>query len=354
MVTVEQFLNIANEMNASDVHLTAGISPMARVDGELVKMNYPELQASDVEKIVLGIMNDTQLKIFQKAGEMDFAFSIPNVGRYRVNAFHQRGCVACAIRVIKFQIPRPEDLGIPQSVIDLCRKKRGLVLVTGPTGSGKTTTLASLIGRINNEQNAHIITLESPVEYLHSHGKSLVNQREVGIDTPSYSTALCAALREDPDVILVGEMKDPETISEVITAAETGHLVFATLHTMGAEASVDYMIEAFPPHQQQQTRVRLGRALEAVISQQLIPRMDKKGLVAAYEVMHANAQIKNLVREAKTSQISTVIQTNKDAGMAMMDDALIGLCRSGAISPESAIDYAQDMTYVENEIAGCL
>lgn len=350
MVTMEQLLAIAKEAKASDVHLTVGLPPRVRVNGELIDLNYPRLMPDDVEKIVLSIMSEAQLKTYEELGEVDFAFSVPNVGRYRVNAFRQRGSVACSMRVVETTIPKPEELGVPQSVIELYKKKRGLVLVTGPTGSGKSTTLASLIDRINDERNAHIITLEDPIEYLHSHRKSMVNQREIGIDTHSYAAALRAALREDPDVILVGEMRDLETISTAITAAETGHLVLSTLHTVGAAATIDRIIDVFPPHQQQQIRVQLAMVLEAVISQQLIPRADHKGRVAAFEVMHATVPIKNLIREAKTYQISTVIQTNKKNGMGTMDDALIDMSLRGIISAENAINYAQDMAYVEKKV----
>ena len=350
MVTMEQLLAIAKEAKASDVHLTVGLPPRVRVNGELIDLNYPRLMPDDVEKIVLSIMSEAQLKTYEELGEVDFAFSVPNVGRYRVNAFRQRGSVACSMRVVGTTIPKPEELGVPQSVIELYKKKRGLVLVTGPTGSGKSTTLASLIDRINDERNAHIITLEDPIEYLHSHRKSMVNQREIGIDTHSYAAALRAALREDPDVILVGEMRDLETISTAITAAETGHLVLSTLHTVGAAATIDRIIDVFPPHQQQQIRVQLAMVLEAVISQQLIPRADHKGRVAAFEVMHATVPIKNLIREAKTYQISTVIQTNKKNGMGTMDDALIDMSLRGIISAENAINYAQDMAYVEKKV----
>ncbi len=350
MLTVEQLLEIAKEMKASDVHLTVGLPPRVRVNGQLVDLDYPKIMPADAEKIVFNIMNEQQRAIFGEKGEVDFAFSIPYVGRYRVNAFQQRGSVACAMRVVGTTIPKPEELGVPQSVIDLYNKKRGLVLVTGPTGSGKSTTLASLIDRINDERNAHVITLEDPIEYLHSHRKSMINQREIGIDTHSYGAALRAALREDPDVILVGEMRDLETISTAITAAETGHLVLSTLHTIGAAATIDRIIDVFPPHQQQQIRVQLAMVLEAVISQQLIPRADKKGRVAAFEVMHSTVPIKNLIREAKTYQLNTVIQTNKKVGMCTMDDALIDLSLRGIITSEQAINYAQDMPYVEKKV----
>ena len=295
-------------------------------------------------------MDDRQQAMFKDRGELDFSFSVPNIGRYRVNVFRQRGSVACAMRIVGTEIPKPESLGVPKSVVDLYAKKRGLVLVTGPTGSGKSTTLASLIDRINDERNAHVITLEDPIEYLHSHRKAMINQREIGLDTHSYADALRAALREDPDVILVGEMRDLETISTAITAAETGHLVFSTLHTIGAAATIDRIIDVFPPHQQQQIRIQLAVVLEAVISQQLIPTADRSGRVAAFEVMHGTIPIKNLIREAKTYQISSVLQTARKEGMISMDDALLDLYNKGVIDSDNAIGYAQDVNYVTKRV----
>lgn len=346
MVTIEQLLQIAREMQASDIHLTVGLPPRVRVNGELMNLNYPKLMSEDIEKLVLPTMNDQQLDTYKMNGEIDYSFSVPKVGRYRVNAFKQRGTLACAMRAVATQIPDPEMLGVPQSVIDLYAKKRGLVLVTGPTGSGKSTTLASIINRINQNRNAHVITLEDPIEYLHSHNRAMINQREIGLDTNSYGAALRAALREDPDVILVGEMRDLETISTAITAAETGHLVFSTLHTIGAAATIDRIIDVFPPHQQQQIRFQLAVVLEAVISQQLLPRIDRPGRVAAFEVLHGSVSVKNLIREGKTYQIPTFMQTSKKDGMVIMDDTLIELYRQGVISYENAVGFAQDMTYV--------
>jgi twitching motility protein PilT len=267
MITIDELLKIGKENGASDVHITVGIPPKMRVNGELVDMNYPKLMPEDTEAIISPMLSERQKEILKRDGEADFSFSIPALGRYRVNAFNQRGSLAAAIRLVGTQIPKPEDLGLPKSVIDLYNKKRGLILVTGPTGSGKSTTLASLINRINENRKAHIITLEDPIEYLHQHKLSMVNQREVGLDTMSYANALRAALREDPDVILVGEMRDLETISIAITAAETGHLVLSTLHTIGAASTIDRIIDVFPPHQQQQIRIQLSMVLEAVISQ---------------------------------------------------------------------------------------
>lgn len=350
MVTIEQLLQIAKEMQASDIHLTVGLPPRVRVNGDLINLNYPKLTPNDITKVVLPTMNPEQAEIYENKGEIDYAFSVPSVGRYRVNAFRQRGAMACAMRSVSTEIPEPESLGVPPSVIDLYSRKRGLVLVTGPTGSGKSTTLASVINRVNDKRNAHVITLEDPIEYLHTHKRAMINQREIGLDTTSYAAALRAALREDPDVILVGEMRDLETISTAVTAAETGHLVFSTLHTIGAAATIDRIIDVFPPHQQQQIRVQLAMVLEAIISQQLLPRMDRPGRVAAFEVLHASVSVKNLIREGKTYQIPAFMQTSRKEGMNTMDDALIDLFRQGIITYENAVGYAQDMAYVAKRL----
>ena len=348
-VTIEQILTVANQSGASDVHITVGIPPKMRVSGHLQEMNFPRLMPDDTHRLLYGIMNEKQTKAFDDKGEWDFSYSISQLGRYRVNAFRQRGTCAMVFRLVGNKIPRPEELGVPESVVELYDKKRGLVLVTGPTGSGKSTTLASIIGKINRELDAHIITLEDPIEYLHRHDKSIVNQREVGIDTDDYSIALRSALREDPDVILVGEMRDLETISTAITAAETGHLVFSTLHTIGAASTVDRIIDVFPPHQQQQIRTQLANVLEAVVSQQLIPRVGG-GRCAAFEVMHANSAIRNLIRENKSHQITSTIQTNRKMGMITMDDAIMDLYMRGEIDREDALLFAQDKTTMGNRI----
>ena len=349
-MTIEELLITAKENKASDVHITVGLPPKMRINGILVDMDYPRLLPPDTEAVISTMMSDKRLQQFEELGEIDFSYSIPQIGRYRVNVFHQRGSMAASIRLVSTKIPLPEELGIPKSVVDLYQKKRGLVLVTGPTGSGKSTTLASIIDRINSMREVHVITLEDPIEYLHNHKKAMVNQREVGLDTHSYSNALRAALREDPDVILVGEMRDLETISTAITAAETGHLVLSTLHTIGAASTIDRMVDVFPPHQQQQIRVQLSMVLESVISQQLIPTADKKSRVAAFEVMHSTPAIKNLIREAKSPQINSTIQTSKKLGMQTMDDAIFDLYMKGDIDKENAVSYAQDSQIMEKRI----
>lgn len=347
---IEKILTYAEEVGASDVHLTVGIPPRMRLHGGLKELPEKPLTAEDTMAAVRSILNEKQMEEFLKKGEYDMSFSLPGMGRYRVNAFRRQGTAALALRLVSTEIPDPESLGVPASIIDLYQKKRGLVLVTGPTGSGKSTTLAAVIHKVNTCRDAHIITLEDPIEYLHPHRMSMVNQREIGQDTLSYANALRAALREDPDVILVGEMRDYETISVAVTAAETGHLVLSTLHTIGAASTVDRIIDVFPPHQQQQIRVQLANVLEAVISQQLIPTMDGEGRVAAFEVMHANHAVRNLIREGKSHQLASVMQTNRKLGMITMDDAIIQLFYEGKIDREMAIQFAQDPDGMQNKV----
>lgn len=343
-------MRTAKEAGASDVHITVGIPPKMRVNGNLITMNYPRMMPADTLSVLLEIMSDPQRERFEERGEFDMSFSIPELGRYRVNAYKQRGSVALALRLVGTKVPSPESLGVPESVINLYERKRGLILVTGPTGSGKSTTLAAIIDKINNNRDAHVITLEDPIEYLHQHKMAMVNQREIGLDSQSYANALRAALREDPDVILVGEMRDFETISVAITAAETGHLVLSTLHTIGAASTVDRVIDVFPPHQQQQIRVQFANVLEAVISQQLIPTLDGRGRVAAFEVMHANHAVRNLIREGKSHQLVSVMQTNRKLGMITMDESITQLFYEGRIEREMAIQFAQDPDGMQNKI----
>ena len=349
-VTIEQIMGCAKDAGASDVHITVGISPKMRVNGKLMVMPFPVLLPVDTKRICDSMMNDKQKEHFEEKGEWDFSYSIPQMGRYRVNAFRQRGSVAMVLRIVGTIVPTPESLSLPPSVIDLYKMKRGLVLVTCPTVSGKSTTLASLVGKINMDLDAHIITLEDPIEYLHRHARSIVNQREIGIDATSYDLALRSALREDPDVILVGEMRDLETISTAITAAETGHLVLSTLHTIGAAATIERIIDVFPPHQQEQIRTQLANVLVSVVSQQLVPTVDKRGRVAAFEVMHATPAIRNLIRENKTHQIATSIQTSRRLGMITMDDALVELYMKGKIDRNEALNFAQDKNTMQTKI----
>ena len=350
MVTIDELLKLSKERGASDLHVTVGIPPKIRIYGELEDLNYPKITPIDVENLVAPLFTERTRQTFEDKGEVDFAYAIPGLGRFRVNVFRQRGSYAFVIRLVGTVIPKAEELGVPKSVIALTEKKRGLVLVTGPTGSGKSTTLASLIDIINSTYNTHIITLEDPIEYLHNHKKAVVNQREIGLDTMSYSQALRSALREDPDVILVGEMRDLDTISIAITAAETGHLVFSTLHTTGAASTIDRIIDVFEPHQQQQIRIQLASVLESIISQQLIPTQDNLGRVAAFEVLHATTSIKNLIREAKTHQIDSTIQTNRKLGMQTMDDAIYDLYLKRKIDAEHALQFAQDAMSLERKL----
>ncbi len=342
MVTIQQLLQEAADMDGSDLHLSVGTNPKVRVRGKLVELPYEILKPEHTLEMASSLLTESKKAAFLKTGESDFSYTIQGLGRFRVNLFRQRSSVSVVIRLVNSIIPTPDQLGLLPSVVDLTNRKRGLVLVTGPTGSGKSTTLASLINIINSKYENHIITLEDPIEYVHRHKKSIVNQREVGLDTQSYAVALRAALREDPDVILVGEMRDLETISTAITAAETGHLVFSTLHTIGAAPTIDRIIDVFPPHQQQQVRIQLAMLLEAIVSQQLLRTADGKGRVAAFEVMLTNSAISNLIREAKTHQVETVIQTNRRKGMIIMDDYLLELYLDKRITKSEAIAYARD------------
>lgn len=350
MPTLEEILTIAYNAGASDIHITVGLPPIMRLNGHLMKLDYPVLTANDTLELCVNMLKPKQREKFEERGEYDMSVAFPGIGRYRVNVFKQRGCIGIALRTVTTEIPQAEQLGIPQSVIDLYTRKRGLILVTGPTGSGKSTTLASIIDKINKTRDAHIITLEEPIEYSHEHRMAMVNQREIGQDTKSFANALRAALREDPDVILVGEMRDYETISTAITAAETGHLVLSTLHTIDAASTVDRIIDAFPPHQQQQIRVQLSAVLVCIISQSLIPNLTEDGRVAAFEVMHANAAVKNLIREGKSHQLQSVIQTSKREGMCTMDDYLMQLYMSRKISKENCIQYAQNPDKMRGQI----
>ncbi len=352
MMTINDLLKHTVDNGASDLHITIGVPPVMRHHGELTQIGNHVLTCEDTERYAKEILNEEQLKILEEKGEVDFSVSRSGIGRFRANIYKQRQSIAIALRLVASDIPEPSKLGLPESVIELYKKNRGLILVTGPTGSGKSTTLASLINLINHKREEHILTLEDPIEYLHRHNKSIVNQREIGGDSQSYANALRAALRQDPDVILVGEMRDLETISIAITAAETGHLVLSTLHTIGAAKTIDRVIDVFPPHQQQQVRVQLSSVLQAVMSQQLIRRSDKEGRVAAIEIMIVNSAIRNLIREGKTHQINSMIQTGSRYGMQTMDNAIIQLYRQGRISRDSAYTYAVDIEYVTKMLGG--
>ncbi len=349
MLNFSELIDKTLELKASDLHLTVGVPPMVRVDGKLLNIGETRLEGDMIQNFCEQLLTPNQFKELNEVGEFDFAFSSPHKGRFRVNAFRQRGSYAISARVVNSIIPPPQALGLPASVVSMCDKKRGLVLVTGPTGSGKSTTLASLIDIINKRYSNHIITLEDPIEYLHRHSKSIINQREIGSDSRSFPNALRGALRQDPDVILVGEMRDHDTISIAVTAAETGHLVFSTLHTVGAVNTIDRIIDVFAPAQQQQIRTQLADVLQCVVSQQLLPRMDG-GRVAAFEVMLTNPAVRNNIREGKTYQIQSVIQTNQQLGMKTMDDALLELYQQEYITQENAIAYAQDRVAIRKRM----
>src|SRR5947207_6957111 len=321
------------EVRASDVHLTPGFQPALRVRGRIVPMDgYPQLGPQDTREIVYSILNDSQRKKFENQQQLDFAYAIPGVARFRVNTFFQRAAISAACRHIPAEIQSLDSLGLPAVLEEFTRKPRGFVLVTGPTGSGKSTTLASMVDSINAEREEHILTIEDPIEFLHSHRKCIVNQREIGADALDFASALKAALREDPDVILVGEMRDLETISTALTAAETGHLVFATLHTQSTAQTVDRIIDVFPPHQQHQVRMQLSIALQGIVTQQLLPTADGSARICACEVLVPTPAIRNLIREGKTHQIYSALQTSGSVGMQTMDSHLAQLVRTGKIT----------------------
>jgi twitching motility protein PilT len=339
MITLEDLLKTAVEMDASDIFITVGVPPTLKIRGTLQAADKDVLYPKDTERYVRELFKkDEYYQEYLANGEKDFSISLAGVGRFRVDAYTQRGSMAAAIRVLRFDMPDPVALGIPQVVLDFYKKTRGLILVTGPTGSGKSTTLSALINLINKERSCHILTLEDPIEYLHKHDKSIVDQREIGVDTKNYAQALRSALRQAPDVILVGEMRDLETISIALTAAETGHLVFSTLHTIGAAKTMDRIIDVFPPNQQEQVRVQLSTVLQAVVTQQLIPSKEM-GRVAAFEIMIVNHAIRNLIREAKNMQIDAAIQTGRSQGMISMDASIAELYNQGVITREDALTY---------------
>lgn len=330
------------EKKASDIHITVGLPTVYRIDGDLIKMDNPVFTPRDTEKMAMELLSDIQKEELKEKGEIDISFSVPGVSRFRINLFRQRGSYCMAIRIIPLNIPTFEELGLPPIVKDLAKLPRGLILVTGPTGSGKSTTLAYMIDIINSENKYHILTLEDPIEYLHKHKRSIVNQREMGDDSMSFENSLRAALRQDPNVILVGEMRDLETISIALTAAETGHLVLSTLHTLGAANTVDRVIDVFPPHQQHQIRIQFASVIQAIISQQLLPKANSKGRIAGFEVMIATPAIRNLIREGKTHQIGTAVQTGSKYGMHTMDSSMMNLHRQGLISEEVLMAHAID------------
>jgi len=351
-IHIDELLELVVENDASDLHLSAGLPPVLRIDGELKMARYEPLTAPVCQRILYDILSDDQIQRFETELELDCSYAMRRIARFRVNIYRERGNVAGAFRLIPTRIPTIQELGLPHVIEELARKRRGLFLTTGPTGSGKSTTQAAIIGQINEERGEHIITIEDPIEYLHSHKKSIINQRAVGEDTHSFANALRAALREDPDVLLVGEMRDLETIQLAITAAETGHLVLATLHTNNAAESVDRAIDVFPPSQQEQIRVMLSNNLLAILSQQLLPRAGQPGRIAAVEVMVATSAIRNLIRENKAHQMTSIIQTSAEQGMQTMDQALRDLYQRGAIALEIAMNRSHNPAELEKLLGG--
>jgi len=351
-VHIDELLELVVEHNASDLHLAVGLPPIMRIDGELKKTRYEQLNAPMAQRMMYDILTDDEIQRFETNLELDCSYALGDAARFRVNIFRDRGTVAGAFRLIPRRIPTIQELGLPLVLEDLARRVRGLLLVTGPTGSGKSTTLAAMIDQINGERAEHVITIEDPIEYLHDHNKCIINQRELGHDTHSFQNALRSALREDPDVLLVGEMRDIETIALAITCAETGHLVLATLHTNNAAESVDRIIDVFPAQEQEQIRVQLSNNLLAILSQQLLPRAGQPGRIAAIEVMIATSAIRNLVRENKAHQITSVIQTSGGAGMQTMDQTLRDLYKQSLITYEIAMRRAQNPDELEKLIHG--
>lgn len=346
---IYELMAYAKEFKASDLHIKVGAPAIIRVHGDLRKVNDVILMPSDTEKLAKQILGD-RFQFFETEGEMDFAFSANNIGRFRVNAYKQRNTYGLALRLVNFEIPTLRQLNIPESIGDLTDLTHGLILVTGPTGSGKSTTLAAMIQMINDKRSCHIMTLEDPIEYLYRNNMAVIGQREVGSDTKSFSKGLRAALRQDPDIILVGEMRDLETVEIALLAAETGHLVLSTLHTLGAAKTIDRVIDSFPSHTKEQIKLQLSSVLQAVISQQLLLNKTGYGRVPACEIMIANTAIRNLIRESKSHQIQNAIVTGMKQGMITMDNSLKQLFKSGHISRQEAINHALDREELNKNI----
>jgi twitching motility protein PilT len=342
MAKIDAFFKLMHDQGASDLHLVAGQPPALRVHGEMERVKYKVLDSDDLRGMLYEIAPEEKIKIFEENGDLDFGYEIPNVARYRANFFMQRNGVAAVFREIPSEILTPEQLGLPPVMTKLAMLPRGLVLVTGPTGSGKSTTLAAIIDVANRRRKDHIITIEDPIEFVHKSKGCIINHREVLVHTKSFSAALRGALREDPDIILVGEMRDLETISLAIEAASTGHLVFSTVHTTSAAKTLDRVIEVFPSHEQAQIRSTLADGIRAVIGQTLMKRIDKRGRAAAFEILIGTPAVRNLVREGKTHQINSMIQTGKKYGMQLLDDAIMDLCKQGKISPDDAYSRANE------------
>ncbi|WP_080844607.1 type IV pilus twitching motility protein PilT [Cytobacillus gottheilii] len=336
---IDLLLKAGFELKASDIHLTVGVPPIMRINGDLKRYGQDALLPADTESMARTVIPEHLWNTFKQNGELDFSYGLHGVSRFRVNAYHQRSCVALAVRVVPTKIPSMDDLDLPLILKEIAAKPQGLVLVTGPTGSGKSTTLASMIDYMNQTMRKHVITLEDPIEYLHKHGKCIIDQREVGFDTNNFANGLRASLRQDPDVILVGEMRDLETIQTAITAAETGHLVFATLHTSSAPATINRIIDVFPPAQQDQIRIQLASVLVSIVSQRLFPLVNGNGRKAATEILLNNAAVANLIRNEKIHQIVNVMQTSRSQGMHTLETNVKELYQAGLISKELANPY---------------
>jgi len=342
LTELKEILKTGVENKASDIHLTVGRAPSFRINGKMKTLSDNILSREDTMNYAKECLDNEKLEHLMTVGEVDFSMTVPGISRFRVNVFFQRGSVAIVFRILASTIPTLDSLKLPDVIKEVCKIKEGLILVTGPTGSGKSTTMASIINEINSTKEGHILTLEDPIEYIFKHDKCVVNQREISQDSKSYANALRAALREDPDVIFIGEMRDNESISIAVTAAETGHLVLSTLHTLGAAKTIDRLIDVFPPHQQQQIRVQVSSALKAVISQRLIPDVEGKGRVAALEIMIVTPAISNLIREGRVTGITSMIQTGASQGMKLLDKSIAELYQQGRISKESAYEYCVD------------
>lgn len=349
-LSIDDLLRMTVERRGSDLHLAVGMPPCIRIHGDLVPVDAPVLKAQDVEHMILSIIQDYQKEKLEQEMELDFSYAVPGCARFRGNVMFQRGTLAAVFRAVPFVIPDFDKLGLPQDIKRLCDLPRGLILVTGPTGSGKSTTLAAMIDLINNTRACNIVTVEDPIEFLHKHKKSSVRQREIGTDTHSFASALRHVLRHDPDIIMIGEMRDQESISIALTAAETGHLVLSTLHTQTAPLTIMRIIDSFSEDKRVQIRQQLANSLRAVISQQLIPTIDGKGRVVAVEYMVDTPAIRSMIREGKEHQLYSAIQTGQKDGMQTMDQALVKLFRAGRISRESVLEYCVDRAEVERLI----
>jgi twitching motility protein PilT len=338
---IDDLLRLATDHRGSDLHLSEGLPPMMRIDGRLVRMDFDLLTDREIQRLVYEVLSNPQIQQFEKDHELDFSYGIAGVGRFRFNVYRQRNSVGAAMRAIPTRIPTIEELRLPPALRDLTRRPSGLILVTGATGAGKSTTLAAMLHAINQERECHILTIEDPIEYMHTHGRAMINQREIGADTDSFRNALRAVLREDPDVILVGELRDLETIATAITMAETGHLVLGTLHTRNAPQTIDRLVDVFPSNQQAQIKIQLANCLEAVLAQQLLPR-NGGGRIAAMEIMIATSGVRNLIREGKSEQLYSLIETGAQQGMQTMDRTLVDLFRQGVISRDVAAGASID------------